>query len=71
MMDADDRDQRIQSLQECLSRLSEASLNITEGLDAVLQGGGRGALPDRGRQGMHHRRRRVRAVAGLPHLRRH
>ena len=40
MMDADDRDQRIQSLQERLSKLSEASLNITEDLDldTVLQG---------------------------------
>ena len=39
-MDTDDRDQRTKSLQERLSKLSEASLNITEDLDldTVLQG---------------------------------
>ena len=39
-MNADDRDQRIQALQERLSRLSEASLRITEDLDldTVLRG---------------------------------
>ena len=39
-MNADDRDQRIQALQDRLSRLSEASLRITEDLDldTVLQG---------------------------------
>ena len=39
-MNPDDRDQRIQALQDRLSRLSEASLRITEDLDldTVLQG---------------------------------
>ena len=70
----DDPMREIAALRERLSRLSEASLHITEDLDldAVLaRGPGRGALPDRRKDGRHHHPRRRRTAPGLHHLRPH